>query len=207
MKTKKYLEKNFKKKFINSSFVFYVSSILFAAKFNEEFRFCVNYRKLNAIIKRNRYSISFIEKIFVKIMNCKYLTKLNIIAVFNKLRIHSNSENLIIFIIFMNVYKYHILSFDFTNELVNYQHYMNNVLFKYFNDFVQVYFNNVFIYNKIRKKHIEHIHKIFKKFFDIDLQVNIEKCEFYVQEINFLEILLFIEDIRMNLLKIQIVIA
>ena len=136
MKMKKYLKKNLKKKFINLNFVFFVSSIFFAAKFNEEFRFCVNYRKLNAIIKKNRYSIFFIEEIFVKVMNCKYLTKLNIIVAFNKLRMHSNNENLIIFVIFMKIYKYHVLSFDFTNELISYQHYMNDVLFEYLNDFV-----------------------------------------------------------------------
>ena len=109
MKTKKYLKKNLKKKFINSNFVFFVSSIFFVAKFNKKFRFCVNYRKLNAIIKRNRYSISFIEEILARIMSCNYLTKLNIIVIFNKLRMHSNNENLIIFIIFMKVYKYHVL--------------------------------------------------------------------------------------------------
>ena len=120
MKTKKYLKKNFKKKFISLNFVFYVSSIFFAAKVNEKLCFCVNYRKLNAIIKKNRYLIFFIEKIFVKVMNYKYLTKLNIIAVFNKLRMHLKNKNLIIFVIFLKVYKYYVLSFHFTNELVNY---------------------------------------------------------------------------------------
>ena len=120
MKTRKYLKKNLKKKFINFSSALYVSSILFVAKLNESFRFCINYRKFNAIIKRNRYSISFIEEILVRIINCRYLTKLNIIAVFNKLRMHSNSENLITFITFMKIYKYHILSFDLTNESASY---------------------------------------------------------------------------------------
>ena len=120
IETMKYLKENLKKKFINFSFVSYVSSILFAAKFNESFRFCVDYRKLNVIIKKNRYSISFIKKVFVRIMNCKYLTKLDIIAVFDKLRMHSNSENLIIFVIFMKTYKYHVLSFDLMNGSASY---------------------------------------------------------------------------------------
>ena len=135
-------------------------------------------------------------------MNCKYLIKLNIIAAFNKLRMHSNNENLIIFVTFMKIYKYHILSFNLTNESVSYQHYINNVLFKYFNDFAQAYFDDVLIYNKTRKKHIEHVRKIFKKLIDADLQMNIEKCEFYVQKINFLNVLLFIENICINFLKI-----
>ena len=207
MKTKKYLEENLKKKFISFSIAFYVSSILFAAKFNESLRFCVDYRKLNAIIKKNRYSIFFIEETLVRVMNCKYLTKLNIITAFNKLRMHSNNENLIIFVIFMKVYKYHVLPFDFMNESASYQHYMNNILFEYFNDFAQAYFDDVFIYNKTRKKHIEHICKVLKKLIDVDLQMNIKKCKFYVQKINFLDVLLFIEDIRINFLKIQMILV
>ena len=136
MKTKKYLKKNLKKKFISFSFAFYVSSILFAAKSNKSLRFCVDYRKLNVITQRNRYPIPLIEKTLVKVMNCKYLTKLNISAAFNKLRMHSNSENLIIFVTSMKIYKYHVLFFDLTNEPASYQHYMNDVLFEYLNDFV-----------------------------------------------------------------------
>ena len=37
--------------------------------------------------------------------------------------------------------------------------------------------------------------------------MNIEKCEFYVQKISFLNVLLFIEDIRINFLKIQMILA
>ncbi len=33
---------------------------------------------------------------------------------------HSNSENYIIFVIFMKVYKYHVLFFDLINELASY---------------------------------------------------------------------------------------
>ena len=207
MKTKKYLKKNFKKKFISLNIVFYVSSIFFAAKLNESFRFCVDYRKFNAIIKKNRYSIFFIEEILVKVISCKYLTKLNIITVFNKLRMHLNNENLIIFITFMKVYKYHVLFFDLTNESASYQHYINNVLFKYLNDFVQIYLNDVLIYSKTRKKHTEHVCKILRKLIDVDLQMNIKKCEFYVQKISFLNVLLSTEDIRINFLKIQMILA
>ena len=202
MKTKKYLENNFKKRFINLNIIFYILSILFAAKFNKSLCFCVDYCKLNVIIKRNRYPIFFIEKTFVKNMNCKYLTKLNIIAAFNKLRMHSNSKNLIIFITFMKIYKYYGLFFDLTNESTSYQYYINNILFKYLNHFVQTYFNDILIYNKICKKYIEHVRKVFKKLIDTDLQMNIEKCEFYMQKINFLKILLFVKKICINFLKI-----
>ena len=128
IKLKKYLDENFKKSFITASSVVFAFFMLFVTKFNDNLWFCVNYRKLNVIIKRNRYFISLIEKTLIKVIDFKYFIKLNIIIVFNKLRINSNSEDFITFIIFLNLYKYKILPFEFINGFVNYQYYINDVL-------------------------------------------------------------------------------
>ena len=80
----------------------------------------MNYKKLNAIIKRNRYFISLIDEILIKIQNCKYLTRLNIIIVFNKLLIHLNNENFITFVTFFKTYRYRILLFELINDSIIY---------------------------------------------------------------------------------------
>jgi len=73
-KIKKYLIEHLNKEFIFFSFASYVSLILFAEKKDESLRFCVNYRKLNALIKRNRYSLPLIDETFTRIQESKYLT-------------------------------------------------------------------------------------------------------------------------------------
>jgi len=128
LKVKKYLNENLSKKFITLSQAFYFSPVLFALKANEDLRFCVNYRKLNVIFKRNRYSLSLINEIIDKIMSCKHLTRLNIISAFNKLRMHLDSENYTTFITALEAYKYKVLSFKLTNESTFFQQYMNDVL-------------------------------------------------------------------------------
>jgi len=120
LKIKKNLKKNLKKRFISVNNASFVSLILFAIKFNKELRFCVNYRKLNALIKRNRYSILLIKKTLTRVISCKYLTKLNIIIAFNKLRMHLESENFTIFVIFIEIYKYYIFLFKSINSLASY---------------------------------------------------------------------------------------
>ena len=132
---KKYLNEHLKKRFIILNHASFVSFVLFIEKSNNELRFCVNYRKLNAIIKRNRYFISLIDEVLIKIQDCKYLTRLNIIAAFNKLRMHLNNKNFITFVTSFGVYKYRVLSFELTNDPVIYQQYMNDILFEYLNDF------------------------------------------------------------------------
>ncbi len=168
-KIKKYLIKHLNKEFIFFSFASYISLILFAEKKDESLRFCIDYRKLNALIKWNRYSLSLINKILAHIQESKYLTRLNIIVVFNKLRMHSDSEDLTIFIIFFNLYKYHVMLFELINKSTFYQHYMNDVLFKYLHQFCQIYLDDIIIYSKILKKYKWHVWLILSRLQEADL--------------------------------------
>ncbi len=168
-KIKKYLINHLNKEFIFFSFASYVSLILFIEKKDDSLRFCVDYRKLNALIKRDRYSLSLIDETFARIQESKYLTQLNIIVAFNKLCMHSDSEDLTIFIIFFNSYKYHVMLFELINKSAFYQHYMNDVLFEYLHQFCQIYLDDIIIYSKILKKYKQHVRLILNRLQEADL--------------------------------------
>jgi len=205
-KIKEYLNENLSKNFITSSKTSYFSLVLFALKINDDLRFCIDYRKLNVIIKRNRYSLSLIDEMIDKIVDCKHLTRLNIIFAFNKLRMHLDSENYTIFIIALEAYKSKILSFELTNDSILFQQYMNDVLWDFLNDFCQAYLDNILIYSKTQKKHRQHVKMILDRLQDADLQIDIRKCEFNVEETVFLEIIVSEQDLCMNSIKVKAIV-
>ncbi len=205
-KVKKYLNKNLFKEFIISSKASYFSLILFILKANKDLRFCVDYQKLNAIIKRNCYSLSLINEMINKIVDCKHLTRLNIISTFNKLRMHSDSENYTIFIIALEAYKSKVLFFKLTNDSVSFQQYMNNVLWDFLNDFCQVYLNDILIYSKTQREHQQHVKIILDYLREADLQVDIWKCEFNVKETVFLEVIVSEQSLCMNFIKVKVIV-
>ncbi|SLM34160.1 gag polymerase env [Lasallia pustulata] len=178
-KLKEYLDQNLKKGFISPSHAPYTSP-------------------LNAITKRNRYPIPLIEETLAKVTGCKYLTKLDVIAAFNKLKMHPNSEDYTTFITSMGAYKYHVLQFGLTNGPANYQHYMNDVLWDYLNDFCSAYLDDILIYSKTLKEHIQHVWAVLQKLIEAGLQVDIEKCKFHVQETSFLGVLLSTDGLHMD---------
>jgi len=205
-KVKNYLIEHLNKGFISSNSASYASLILFVEKKDGSLRFCVDYRKLNALTKRDRYPLSLIDETLARIQGSKYLTRLNIIVAFNKLRMHSSSEDLTTFITSFDFYKYHVMSFELTNDSAFYQHYMNDVLFDYLHQFCQVYLDDIIIYSKTLKKHKRHVRLILNRLREADLQVDINKCEFHVQETIFLELLISIEELKMNSRKMQAVV-
>ncbi len=205
-KVKEYLNENLSKSFITSSKTLYFSLVLFALKINDDLRFCVDYRKLNVIIKRNRYSLSLIDEVIGKIVDCKHLTRLNIIFAFNKLRMHFDSENYTTFIIALEAYKSKILSFELTNDSTSFQQYMNDVLWNFLNDFCQAYLDDILIYSKTQKKHRQHVKMILDRLQDADLQIDIWKCEFNVEETVFLEIIVSEQGLCINSIKVKAIV-
>ena len=180
--------------------------MLFALKANGDLRFYVDYRKLNAITKRNRYPLPLIEEVIGKLIGCKHLTRLDVIAAFNKLRMHPDSEDLTTFITALGSYKYHVLPFGLTNGPSTFQQYINNVFWDFLNDFCQAYLDDILIYSKTRHEHRQHVAKVLSRLRDAGLQVDIKKCEFDVQETAFLGVIVSGQGLRMDPQKVQAII-
>ena len=206
-KVKEYLEENLQKGFISPSTAPYASPVLFVQKHDGSLRFCVDYRKLNAITIRNRYPIPLIEEALARVVGCKYLTKLDIIAAFNKLRMHPDSEDFTTFTTSFGAFKYHVLPFGLTGGPASYQQYMNDNLFEYLNDFCQAYLDDILIYSKTKKEHQEHVRKVLLRLREAGLQVDIDKCEFHVQETKFLGLLVSTTGLKMDPDKVAAVTA
>ena len=205
-KAKQYIEENLKKGFITPSNAAYSSPILFAAKANGDLRFCVDYRKLNALTKKDRYPLPLIDETLARLAGCKFITKFDIIAAFNKLRMHPDSEDYTTFTTAIGAYKYLVLPFGLTGGPASFQHYINNTLLPFLNDFVQAYLDDIIIYSKTRKEHTEHVRRVLAKLKEAGLQVDIKKSEFYIQETTFLGLLVSTEGLKINPEKVAVVV-
>ena len=59
---KKYLVENLDKGFIESSQALFVALVLFTKKLDRSLRFCIDFRKLNLLTKKDQYLLSLIDK-------------------------------------------------------------------------------------------------------------------------------------------------
>jgi hypothetical protein len=78
--------------FFEASQSLYTALILFTRKGNNKFRFCINFRKLNEITRKDCYLIPLIDETLVRIGRTKVFTKLDIQQAFYKIRIDLDSE-------------------------------------------------------------------------------------------------------------------
>ncbi len=95
--------------------------------------------------------------------------------------------------------------FNLINASVTFQTFVNNILRRYLNQFVIVYLNDILVYSKTKKEHVQHVKKILQTLKKVDLRIKSEKSEFHVQSVQFLKFIVMFQSLRMNLKKIKVV--
>lgn len=98
---KDYIMENLEKGFVVPSSSPYASPILMAKKPGGGLRFCVDYRRLNSLTRKDRYPLPLIDEVFERISKAKIFTKLDIRRGFHRIRMHRESSDLTTFLAVM----------------------------------------------------------------------------------------------------------
>ena len=196
--TKAYLQENMKKGFIEMSDASFASPVLFAKKPGGGWRFCVDYRKLNALTKKDRYPLPLIEETLARLQRAKIFTKLDVRQAFYRIRMSAEAEDLTTFRTRFGSYKYKVLPFGLCNGPASFQRYINKVLFEYLDDFCTAYVDDILIYSEDPLEHELHVRKVLKKLREAGLQADITKSEFSVQKTKFLGFIVSTEGLQMD---------
>jgi RNase H-like domain found in reverse transcriptase/Reverse transcriptase (RNA-dependent DNA polymerase) len=117
---KQYLVDNLSKGFIAPSQSPFAAPIIFARKANGGLRFCVDYRKLNAVTRKDRYPLPLLDETLARISKARIFTKLDIRQAFHRVHIDPASEDLTTFRTRYGCYKYKVVLFWLTNEPATY---------------------------------------------------------------------------------------
>jgi hypothetical protein len=103
---KEYFTKALRKEWIVFSAAEYGSPVLFAKKPNGELRFCMDYRAINARLKKNVYPLPLISETLDRLGKIKLFTKLDVRNTFHRIRMNPGSEEITTFRTRFSQYKY-----------------------------------------------------------------------------------------------------
>eukprot|EP00833_Pecoramyces_ruminatium_P007661 jgi/Orpsp1_1/1181693/evm.model.c7180000078227.2 len=174
---KKYIKENLEKGFIRKSTSPAGAPILFVKKKDGSLRLCVDYRKLNGMTIHNSYPLPLISELLDRVKGAKFFTKLDLKSAYNLVRIKEGEEYKTVFRIRYGHFEYLVMPFGLKNAPATLQHFINDVLSDYLDNFVISYIDDILIYSKNIEHHI-HVKKVLKKLLENNLYVKLEKCEF-----------------------------
>jgi hypothetical protein len=199
---KEYLHDHLQKSFIEHSDAPYASPVLFAKKPGGGWRFCVDYRKLNAITKKDKYPLPLIEETLARLARARIFTKLDVRQAFYRIRMKDSVKDLTTFRTRYGTYRYKVLPFGLCNGPASFQRYINNTLFDYLDDFCTAYIDDILIYSEDPLEHEVHVKKVLQRLSDAGLQADIKKSEFFVTETKFLGYIISTGGVRMDPQKV-----
>ena len=200
---KKFLEDNLKKGFIEASSAPCFLPIMLAVKPGSGIQFCVDYRKLNELTKKDAYSIPLIAETLAQLSHARVFTKIDIRQVFHKLHMAAELEDLTTMITWFGTYKWKVLLFGLTGEPALWQRFINNVLWEYLNWFCTAYLDNILIYSRNLQEHKKHVCSVLTKLREFGIQANVNKCKFHVTKIKYLSLIISKDGIKMDSAKVE----
>ena len=98
------------------------------------------------------------------------------------------------------------MSFGLTNAPAYFMGMMNKVFMEYLDKFVVVFIDDILIYSKNKEEHAEHLRIVLGRLRDQQLYAKFSKCEFWLEEVEFLGHVLSGAGIAVNLGKISAVV-
>ena len=179
--------------------------MLFVFKKNDSFRFCVDYKGLNALIIKNKCSFSLIDETLNCLMSVAYFIKLDLKNAYYRIRICKDDEWMTTFRIRYDHFEYAVMSFELVNASVTFQILINKVLRGLINHICMIYLDDILIYFKTREKHWECVRKVLERLRQFKLYAKLLKCFFMTQMIEFLEYIISNHDVFMNSRRMKII--
>jgi transposase InsO family protein len=168
-------------------------------------RFCVDYRALNKITKKDRYPLPLIHETLERISRAKWFTKLDVIHAFHKIRIAEGDEWLTAFRTRFGLYEWLVTPFGLANAPSTFQRYINWALRDILDDFASAYLDDILVFTDgSLREHRKHVRMVFQRLQNAGLQLDIDKCEFETKSTKYLGFIVEAEKgVRMDPEKVK----
>ena len=129
-------------------------------------------------------------------------TKLDVIHAFNQIRIKKSHKWLTAFNSKYGQFESLVILFGLCNAPGTFQDYIHEFLWEYLDMFCTAYLDDVLIYST-KKNYASHVLQMLKCLYEQSLQVDIDKCEFSMKKIKYLNMIVTIDGIKMDMEKTE----
>ncbi|KAF8747935.1 Chromo (CHRromatin Organization MOdifier) domain [Rhizoctonia solani] len=199
---RKLLKEQLDKGLIRPSKSKYGSPVHFVNKKNGKRRMVVDYRSLNANTVKNAYPLPLIQSLIEKLRGAKYFSTIDLKSGYNLVRIKEGDEWKTAFKTKYGLFEYLVMPFGLCNAPAAFQHFMNEIFRDILDVYVVVYLDDILIFSESRELHTKHLQEVLKRLQDNACYCNLEKCNFYASEVDYLGVIANGEGVKADPKKI-----
>ncbi|CAM4747325.1 unnamed protein product [Rotaria magnacalcarata] len=182
------------------------SPVLLKKKPDGMYRFLVDFRRLNSIIKKDSYPQPSAEELLHRLVGHQYFTKLDLNSGYFQIPIHESDIPKTAIITQDGLYEFTVLAQGLMNAPPTFQRVMNELLANGRWDCVVVYLDDIVIFSKTIEEHKQHVADVISTLHKANFQVSPAKCSIAVKKIEFLSHIVTSDKVEPSLDKIKAIV-
>lgn len=149
-------------------------------------RYAIDYRKLNAVTKKEVYPLPIIEECIDSLAGNKWFSKLDANSAYYQVKMKEEDKQKTAFITKYGLFQFTRMSFGLCNAPSTYSRAMQLVLRGLTWDIVLAFLDDILVMGKDFDSHLDNLTKVFERFRQYGIKLKPVKCEFCTKETTFL---------------------
>lgn len=147
---------------------------------------CVDYRALNSISVRDRFSLPTIDELLDELGNARVFSKLDLTSGFHQIRVAPQDIPKTAFRTHDGHYEYRVMPFGLCNAPSTFQATMNDIFRALLRKIVIVFFDDILVFSPTTEAHLDHLSQVFSILDEHRFHVKPSKCSFCKSQIAYL---------------------
>jgi hypothetical protein len=149
-------------------------------------RITIDYRPLNNKTIQDALTVPYVRDLFAQLQDSKWFSKLDFCSGYFQIKMDPESKKYTAFSTEFGLFQFKVMPMGLTNSAATFQRFVQHVFADFLTDFVKVYIDDILVHSKTMEEHIKHVQLVITRIQEYGLKIKLAKCEFTVEEIQFL---------------------
>ncbi|KFD69273.1 hypothetical protein M514_18422 [Trichuris suis] len=170
--------------------------VVLVKKKDGQWRFCVDYRRLNAITIRDAYPCPRVDDVLERLSSCSYFSKLDMKSAYWQVNVAPQDRPKTAFVTPDGLYQFKRMPFGLTNAPATFARLIDCVLSQQKWAYCMAYLDDVIVFSQSFQQHLERLDSVLKAVKRSGLRLNPPKCVLATHEVECLGHLVDSQGIR-----------
>ena len=164
----------------------WASPVVLVPKPDGSMRFCIDYRRLNALTVRDSYPLPRMEECIDSLGDATIFSTLDCNSGYWQIPVHPDDRAKTTFTSHEGLYRFLRMPFGLRNAPATFQRFVDITLAGLTWKICLVYLDDIIIFSKTKEEHLSHLDAVLHRLYRAGLSLNLKKCYFFRDTVSYL---------------------